>query len=73
MGQLAGSACAALEDLAETDILGERHTFFKGAERPAVEQVRRIHGVSRLSQGVREGEESRGLPERVVKQQDLGH
>jgi hypothetical protein len=71
--EVVGRGGAALPDRVEPRVAGVPEALFDGAERAAVEQVGRVHGVPRLPQVVGERAHAVGQALDVVVEQHLGH
>ena len=71
--QSIGLAHAAVEDLHEPDFVHVRETLLDACERLALEEIRRVHRVTRPSQLVRERMEARRLALSMVEEQYVGH
>jgi hypothetical protein len=73
VGQVGEGLLGALAEGLVSDCAGQRGTLVDDGGQLAVEQVRRVHGVSTGSQAVGEGAHAVGESLDVVEQHDLGH
>jgi hypothetical protein len=72
-GQPLGRTEAALEHLAEADLLGVGHSLLEKGEGAAVVQIGRVHGVPCAAQLVGERDHPGGQPLRVVEEHYFSH
>jgi hypothetical protein len=71
--KLLGGGDAAFAQHLEAGLAREGHAVVQGGERPPVEEVRRVHGVTGSTQLLGEGAHSVGQTLDVVEQDDFAH